>query len=357
MLATLSLFSLSVILLFGGFSILSYVLKSYSLYTMAKKRGLSYPALAWIPIVNNWIIGSLADQFDFVTKNAKKSSRIVLVILGSIATVIYVAVIVLTVVTEIGMNNYNNSPPAKPYYEYNQNYDQEYDEDEFFGEDGNGEADLYSYFGDEYNNYDVPSKEYSYSPVSALYGMGIVLLLNLLLVAASMTYKVFYLIAFYKIFKSADPDQSSLFLVLSILFSIEAFFLFEVKDGYEGFIRKPYNPYSQPPIQPVNAYNPYPQQYAPVGWNSPQQQYNGQAAQPGVNAKAPDSVGMQNSVTEQVSDTKVNEQTQVDNIESEGQANEENNSESLNQTTHTKQDDSETVDTQSQDNSESNDIN
>ena len=35
-----------------------YVFESIGLYTLAKRRGLQYPGLAWVPVANMWILGS-----------------------------------------------------------------------------------------------------------------------------------------------------------------------------------------------------------------------------------------------------------------------------------------------------------
>jgi len=45
-------------------AILSYVLSSLSVYTIAKRRMISNPWLAWIPLANYWTIGAIADDYD-----------------------------------------------------------------------------------------------------------------------------------------------------------------------------------------------------------------------------------------------------------------------------------------------------
>ena len=42
--------------------IASYVLSSMAVYTIARRRGLRKPWLAWIPVANVWLLGSLSDQ-------------------------------------------------------------------------------------------------------------------------------------------------------------------------------------------------------------------------------------------------------------------------------------------------------
>lgn len=48
--------------LFLIFLIVSYILQSFSVYAMAKKRNLRYPWLAWIPFANQYILGALIND-------------------------------------------------------------------------------------------------------------------------------------------------------------------------------------------------------------------------------------------------------------------------------------------------------
>ena len=59
----------------NGLSILAYILQALALYTIAKRRGIRKPWLAWIPFGNSWILGSLSDQYHYVTKRTIKNRR------------------------------------------------------------------------------------------------------------------------------------------------------------------------------------------------------------------------------------------------------------------------------------------
>jgi hypothetical protein len=83
----------------GSFlGVASYVICALSLYTIADRRGIKKAWLAWIPVVNVWILGSLSDQYRYVTKGEVKNKRKVLLtvailkMLLSIAATIWVAV-------------------------------------------------------------------------------------------------------------------------------------------------------------------------------------------------------------------------------------------------------------------------
>ena len=51
-----------------AFSLIAYIFEAIGLYTLAKRRGLRYPGLAWVPVANVWILGALADNYMSVTE-------------------------------------------------------------------------------------------------------------------------------------------------------------------------------------------------------------------------------------------------------------------------------------------------
>ena len=55
-----------------------YVLQSTGLYSIAKRRGIHHPGLAWVPVANMWILGSISDQYQYVAKGKVRSRRKVL---------------------------------------------------------------------------------------------------------------------------------------------------------------------------------------------------------------------------------------------------------------------------------------
>lgn len=44
-------------------AVVSYVLGSKGIYAIAARRGIRNPWMAWIPIANSWILGSISDQY------------------------------------------------------------------------------------------------------------------------------------------------------------------------------------------------------------------------------------------------------------------------------------------------------
>lgn len=57
-------------------SIAIYVFTALSLYTIARRRGIACPWLAWVPVANLWLMGSLSDQYRYLTQGQIRHKRI-----------------------------------------------------------------------------------------------------------------------------------------------------------------------------------------------------------------------------------------------------------------------------------------
>ena len=81
----------------GRFALMiaAYVLRSIGLYAIAKRRGISNPWLAWIPVAWVWILGSISDQFRYVTKAQVKNKRTTLLVMNLIQMVASTALVVV----------------------------------------------------------------------------------------------------------------------------------------------------------------------------------------------------------------------------------------------------------------------
>ena len=61
-------------------SIAIYVFTALSLYTVAKRRGIAAPWLAWVPVARLWVLGSLSDQYRYLTQGQIRHKRISLLV-------------------------------------------------------------------------------------------------------------------------------------------------------------------------------------------------------------------------------------------------------------------------------------
>ena len=170
-------------MVYNGFSLLlsiaTYVLRSIGLYTIAKRRGIANPWLAWIPVAWVWVLGSISDQFRYVTKAQIKSKRKVLVamhILSSLVTLVVVVLLVINLVGAIDVINYGTEEEMITF----------------------GLTLLFQFLG-----------------------LGAVALI------VAILYLVFYYIALFDLYTSVNPSCNVLFLVLGILFPVTTpFFIF-----------------------------------------------------------------------------------------------------------------------------------
>lgn len=162
-------------LLFGSvgptLGILSYVFTAFALYTIARRRGIAHPWLAWIPVADAWLLGSLSDQYRYVARGQEKRKRIILLVLYIVMSSCGVAAVTFALVMMFGA-------PA--------------------------------------------------------YGATGLLGCILILLASAAAAAVLHFMALYDVYVSCDPENAVLFLVLSIFFGITAplfLFLCRNKDG------------------------------------------------------------------------------------------------------------------------------
>ena len=169
-------------------SIASYVLTALALYTIARRRGLKNPWLAWIPVADCWLLGSLSDQYRYVVNGEHKSKRKILLFFRVLIAIMWISLMGLLV------NLCFHAVGSV-----------------FWG---------------------TMSDERIFQILHQALNL---LVVCLPLIGISIAYAVFRYMALYDIYKSLDPDNCVLFLVLSILFGItEPFFLFFSRNKDDG---------------------------------------------------------------------------------------------------------------------------
>ncbi len=154
-----------------------YVFQSMSLYTIAKRRCIRHPWLSWLPICNLWILGSIADQYQYVVKGRVRNRRKVLLATGITTTVLGIAMFAMGIV--------------------------------IIAESLVAVTDGY---------------------ISGLWFANLALsisLLSLVMAGFAVWHVVYSFIAYYDLFASCNPDTKTVFLVLGIVFEFTLpFFLF-----------------------------------------------------------------------------------------------------------------------------------
>ena len=230
-----------------------YVFTALSLYTIAKRREISKPWMAWIPVVNCWILGSISDQYCYVAKGETRNKRKTLLILNIINCVL--GIVALVWLGGIAVNLFQNMAM-----------------------------------------YNMMDEEEMLIQLKSLCGvMGMILPLS----GISIAYRIIFFMALYDVYTSCDPNNKTLYLVLSIFFGIAqaiCLFICRNKDGGmpprkevpgSGNYYGGQSPYGQNQYYGQNPYqqNPYGQQYGQYQpnqqqtWQQPQYQAPYQAPQ------------------------------------------------------------------------------
>lgn len=193
-------FYLVFVLVMMAFSVVAYVLHSLGLYSIAKRRGIHHPWLAWLPFGTEWILGSIGDQYQYVAKGKVRNRRKVLLglELATYGAMIAMYVCVGVVVVAGAMN-------------------------------GAAEAVV------------LPAL------LMALFAIATVVL--------AIIFTVYVYIAYYNMFASCNPDNAVVFLVLGIFFPVTMpFFVFACRKQDKGMPPRrtvevqPELPVRQPPI-------------------------------------------------------------------------------------------------------------
>lgn len=186
--------SMGVLSSVGSFvSLVIYVLGAMGLYTIAKRRGLKNPWLAWIPVGFEWLLGSVSDQYQYLVKERNTSRRKLLLCISLINLVMGIVMAVISVVMAVQLI------VAAPTMT---------------------EAEIAGML---------------LGPVMAVAILGLVLL------ALSVILIVVRCMSLYDLYRSCQPDTAVVFLVISILiYGAEALFLMIVRNKDEGMPpRKP----------------------------------------------------------------------------------------------------------------------
>ena len=147
-------------LLTGGItplvSLAIYVFTALSLHTIAKRRGIACPWLAWVPVANLWLLGSLSDQYRYLTQGQIKHKRITLLVWKGVSWVLTGSIVGAVIAAFAGSGS-----------------------------------------------------------VGAILT---VLCLALAVACAAVVYVVLYFMALYDVYASCDPQNAAVYLVLSIFF-------------------------------------------------------------------------------------------------------------------------------------------
>lgn len=151
-----------------------YLLESISVYKMAKSAEIKNPWLAFVPVANDWVFGTLAEKYK--KKNGTKSARfgIILPVLEGIVLIEAIALTIFTVISVKEITGYALDAV-------------------------NTSAEM------------APEQFMSLIPVIILY---------FALIAVEISYAVVFFIALWRVYSSFDKSNATLYIVLSVIFTI-----------------------------------------------------------------------------------------------------------------------------------------
>lgn len=160
-----------------------WIFRSVGLYAIAKRRGIRHAWMAWIPIGNQWVLGSVSDQYQLLVNEKTTSRRKILLVLNLVGFVICLGYFVLSIVSGV-----------------------------MAALGGNGNV----------------------AEVLPL----LLMVPYLLMVGLSVTNLVFTHICSFDLYRSCNPDNAVVFLVLGIILPVtEPFFYFSCRKKDLGFRR------------------------------------------------------------------------------------------------------------------------
>lgn len=82
-------------------SVAAYVFTALAIYTIAQRREIKKAWLAWVPVLNVWILGSISDQYRYVVKGEIRSKRKVLLTVSILQLIANTAAIVKLIVSVV----------------------------------------------------------------------------------------------------------------------------------------------------------------------------------------------------------------------------------------------------------------
>lgn len=206
-----------ILMVYGGFllltlafAVVSYVLHSVGLYTIARRRRIPRPWLAFLPIGGNWILGSISDRYQFVRNKRFRNRKKLLACMEILVYVLEAAIGFAFTSLLVNMQTITVQYLVP----------------------------IRTYFGKlVYQNQTVvlPPREENILAAEQL-----ILALIFAMFLMSLIYMIFRYLAYHDYFASCRPDLKVVFLVLSILIPVTLpFFVFACRKHDKGLEEQP----------------------------------------------------------------------------------------------------------------------
>ena len=171
-----------IFIIIGIVGLVFYVLRSLALYTLAKRRGIAAPGLAWVPVASDYTLGAICDNIcSFI--NVKSYNRFVLLGCRILQMALSGLLIQKSISSSFAIFNATNTAGANP-------------------------------------------------EALATSMMGSATALNALSSLVGLAYLIFFLISMYRIFQCYKPENAVLYLILGFFIPVlRDIFLFSVRNA------------------------------------------------------------------------------------------------------------------------------
>lgn len=209
-----------------AFSVAFYVLQAIGLQTLADRRGIRFAWLAWVPFGALWVLGAIADDYKLRMFGKRWVTRTVLPLL-------MVALLVMSFLL-VGLCYTKILEPLSEIVSYEEIlniYAAAMDTDsvshmyEPVAEDAI--ADLAKKLEANLTDDIVAGMERS---------LPLILLLTVGVCVSSIAGMVLEFVCWYQLYASCDPVNKGLYLVISLVFNVQALFVFILRNKDLGFL-------------------------------------------------------------------------------------------------------------------------
>jgi hypothetical protein len=181
-------------------SVVTYILTALSLHTIAERRFFTGRCswLAWIPFAQFWVLARISDDYQWAVRNRKKKKRIVMLALNitQLIAALLIGLCLFQIIRaflNVGVTNVQGAVNMLQRIQRLMN-----------------------------DQWDVMFLSYQEKILPDVFRINTVLIIFYLLVISvtAVTHVVYFYMAWYDLYRSCNPDDAKVFLVLSILFAI-----------------------------------------------------------------------------------------------------------------------------------------
>lgn len=217
-----------------------YIFQSLGIYTIAKRRQVANAWAAWVPVLNVYLLGKISDQYQGYAQG-RKTNRAATLLWCSIITFIIMIPYILVLVNMISQMS-----------------------------------------GWIYESYSWGGSSYRWSQEPPMGTVIALVVMSLLVMVVAMIAMVFQYIALYDLFRSCEPKNATVFLVISIFFNVAMpFLVFAMRNKDAGMLTPAQQQQRWQQEQACYAQQWQAQQaWQAQQWQAQQQQWQAQQVQP-----------------------------------------------------------------------------